>query len=98
MVTGLHSRNLFQSRALNATGRPIFFNSCEGGKEDPWLWMKQYANSWRTGPDHHDNWESTAAIIDHNADLGGYAGIRVNVAVIYESRKCIIPDTKIHPS
>ena len=63
----------FQSKALNATGKPIFFNACEGGKEDPWLWMGEYANSWRTGPDHHDNWESTTAIIDHNADIGEYA-------------------------
>ena len=40
----------------------------------PWLWMKQYTNSWRTGPDHHDTWESTSLVIEINANLGGYAG------------------------
>jgi alpha-galactosidase len=62
------------SRALNATGRPMYFLSCEWGVDDPWTWMRQYANSWRSGGDHHDNWGSTASIIDHNANLGVYAG------------------------
>ena len=65
-----------QSEALrNQTGKPIFFNSCEWGVDKPWEWMYQYANSWRTGPDHHDDWTSTAAIIEGNAELGDYAGM-----------------------
>ena len=63
-----------QSRALNKTGKPIFFNACEWGVEDPWEWMAEYANSWRSGPDHHDNWESTSKIIEVNADKAKYAG------------------------
>ena len=63
-----------QSAALNKTGRPIFFNSCEWGVKDPWLWMHWFANSWRTGPDHADNWYSTAIIIEINANKGMYAG------------------------
>ena len=39
-----------------------FFNSCEWGVDKPWEWMYQYANSWRTGPDHDDDWTSTAPI------------------------------------
>ncbi|XP_065836434.1 uncharacterized protein [Oscarella lobularis] len=62
------------SKALNATGKPIFFNSCEWGVESPWEWMKMYANSWRSGDDHADNWKSTAGIIEHNAGLSKYAG------------------------
>ena len=62
-----------QSKALNSTGKPIFFNSCEWGKENPWEWMAQYANSWRSGRDHHDSWSSTSSIIEHNAELGKYA-------------------------
>jgi len=42
--------------------------------EDPWDWMAAYANSWRSGPDHHDDWKSTASIIEINADKGNYAG------------------------
>lgn len=62
-----------QSKALNSTGKPIFFNACEWGKESPWEWMAAYANSWRSGPDHHDAWSSTSDIIERNADLGKYA-------------------------
>lgn len=62
------------SKTLNKTGKPIFFNSCEWGVEDPWEWMVQFANSWRSGPDHHDDWDSTASIIEVNADKGSYAG------------------------
>ena len=36
--------------------------------------MHEYANSWRTGHDHHDNWDSTSGIIEINAELGDYAG------------------------
>ena len=43
------------------------------------MWMGQYANSWRSGPDHHNSWDQptygTASIIEHNADLGKYAGV-----------------------
>ena len=27
------------SQALNNTGRPIYFLSCEWGVDEPWLWM-----------------------------------------------------------
>ena len=45
------------SKALNATGKPIFFDACERGKEHPEYWMQWYANAWRTGRDHHDTWD-----------------------------------------
>eukprot|EP01119_Soliformovum_irregulare_P010620 TRINITY_DN2622_c0_g1_i1.p1 TRINITY_DN2622_c0_g1~~TRINITY_DN2622_c0_g1_i1.p1 ORF type:complete len:412 (-),score=92.41 TRINITY_DN2622_c0_g1_i1:141-1376(-) len=65
------------SEALNKTGRPIFFNACEWGFHDPWLWAARDCNSWRSGQDHHDQWDGhpgTATIIEQNADLGKYAG------------------------
>lgn len=63
-----------QSRALNQTGKPILFNACEWGLDDPWTWMRPYANAWRSGPDHHDEWNSTASIIELNHDRGAYTG------------------------
>lgn len=36
------------SKALNATGRPIFFSLCEWGFKKPWLWAGELGNSWRT--------------------------------------------------
>jgi len=62
------------TKALNKTGKPIFFNACEWGVEDPWMWMAQFANSWRSGPDHHDDWDSTSKIILNNIGKGKYAG------------------------
>ena len=38
-------------QALNATGRPIFYNVCEWGIRQPWEWARGIANSWRTTPD-----------------------------------------------
>ncbi|XP_065190875.1 uncharacterized protein LOC135821804 [Sycon ciliatum] len=69
-----HVQYAQMSVALNATGKPIFFNSCEWGKDSPWEWMRTYANSWRSGPDHSDHWASTRDIIEHNIGLGKYAG------------------------
>ena len=38
-------------RALNGTGRPIYYNICEWGIQQPWGWAHEIANSWRTTPD-----------------------------------------------
>jgi alpha-galactosidase len=62
------------ARALNRTGKRILFNSCEWGVDDPWTWMRPYANAWRSGPDHHDKWLSTTLIIELNHARGVYAG------------------------
>eukprot|EP00456_Euglypha_rotunda_P082576 TRINITY_DN8133_c0_g1_i12.p1 TRINITY_DN8133_c0_g1~~TRINITY_DN8133_c0_g1_i12.p1 ORF type:complete len:169 (-),score=27.02 TRINITY_DN8133_c0_g1_i12:30-536(-) len=29
------------SQALNSTGRPIFFETCEWGTDQPWQWMRE---------------------------------------------------------
>jgi alpha-galactosidase len=63
------------SRALNKTGRPIWFSACEWGKKDPWFWAAPYTNSWRATGDHHDQWHgSTSSIIHKMADKSRYAG------------------------
>jgi len=62
------------STALNKTGRPIYFESCEWGVDQPWKWIKPYVNSWRATGDHHDQWSSTADIIEQVADLAPFAG------------------------
>ena len=36
------------TRALNSTGRSIFYSLCEWGQDDPWLWAQKVGNSWRT--------------------------------------------------
>jgi len=61
------------TKAINASGRAMFFEMCEWGKEDPWEWAQPYANAWRATGDHHDEWGSTSNIIDQMAGLGKYA-------------------------
>lgn len=66
------------SVALNGTQRKIWFNLCEWGVMQPWLWAFGDGQSWRTGSDHHDVWSgsasSTSAIIEANAALSPFSG------------------------
>ena len=39
------------SKALNQTGQPIHFNMCEWGRDDPWKWGPEIAQSWRATGD-----------------------------------------------
>ena len=48
------------SKALNATGRDMWLNFHCWHDEA----CAECGNSFRIGPDHHDNWGSTAGIID----------------------------------
>ena len=57
------------SAALNATGRPIAFNRCEWGVENPWEWGDSIAQSWRMAGDHTGNWDSTKAVIRSSAAI-----------------------------
>jgi len=61
------------TEALNATGRPIFFEMCEWGVQQPWQWATPVANQWRTSGDHHDQWSSTLSVINNQAGLSKYA-------------------------
>jgi len=63
------------SKALNSTGRPIFFNFCEWGIADPWTWAYTWANSWRIGGDHHDDWVTTSEVIENLSGKAYYAGV-----------------------
>jgi len=51
-----------------------FFEMCEWGVDDPWKWGANVSNAWRATGDHHDNWGSTAGIINNMAGLSSYAG------------------------
>ena len=51
------------SKALNSTGRPMAFAMCEWGKDDPWKWGNEIAQSWRMSGDHTGVWDSTKQIV-----------------------------------
>ena len=68
------------SRALNATGKQIYFLACydrwvdpkhpggvKPGVKPPWQWMHSVANAYRLGSDHHDDWQQLLAEIQGNA-------------------------------
>ena len=62
------------TKALNQTGRPIFFSMCEWGESEPWKWAAEYSNSWRIFIDIKDFWLDTLAILDLDFTLDKYAG------------------------
>jgi alpha-galactosidase len=70
------------SEALQNSGRPIVFNVCEWGSNQPWLWAPAIANLWRTTDDIQDCWNCTQdwggmgwpTILDKQVGLEKYAG------------------------
>ncbi|GMG98937.1 hypothetical protein Nepgr_000777 [Nepenthes gracilis] len=61
------------SKALNSTGRPIFFNICEWGDMRPALWGPNVGNSWRTTDDITDEWDRMICIAHLNEFYTAYA-------------------------
>jgi len=70
-TTGLDPRVQYPilSKGLNATGKPILFNSCEWGLDAPWEWAGDWMQSWRATGDHTATWGSTAANIYASAKI-----------------------------
>jgi len=62
------------TKALNKTGRPIFYSLCEWGVDNPATWAPNVGNSWRTTGDIQDNWASMTSRIDQNDRWYSYAG------------------------
>ncbi|XP_052181290.1 alpha-galactosidase-like [Diospyros lotus] len=62
------------SKALQKSGRNIFFSLCEWGQEDPATWASSVGNSWRTTGDINDDWSSMTARADQNDQWASYAG------------------------
>lgn len=60
-------------KALNQSGRHIFFSLCEWGDDNPATWAGALGNSWRTTPDIKDNWDSMYLRIQLNEPLWHYA-------------------------
>ena len=68
------ARYFAMHKALNESGRPIFYSMCNWGEEKSWQWAGPYANSWRTTGDIKDNWKSFTSILDKQVGLEFYAG------------------------
>ncbi|CAI9273236.1 unnamed protein product [Lactuca saligna] len=61
------------TKALQNSGRPIFYSLCEWGQEDPATWAHGVGNSWRTTGDISDNWDSMTSRADENDKWAAYA-------------------------
>ncbi|OCH87607.1 glycoside hydrolase family 27 protein [Obba rivulosa] len=46
---------------------PLQFSLCQWGWEQPWLWAREFGQSWRTTGDIEANWRSVANIINRNS-------------------------------
>lgn len=62
--------------AINATGRPMLYsivcNCAPGrGKDPPWAWGQNVANSWRTNIDIQIGWQAVHSIVDCQSRLAG---------------------------
>ncbi|KAK4479238.1 hypothetical protein RD792_014749 [Penstemon davidsonii] len=62
------------AKALQNSGRSIFFSLCEWGAEDPATWAKSIGNSWRTTGDISNDWNSMTSRADLNDKWASYAG------------------------
>ncbi|CUM53152.1 unnamed protein product [Debaryomyces fabryi] len=45
------------AKALNATGRPIFYSLCQWGEDNVWNWGSTVSNSWRISGDIYDHFD-----------------------------------------
>ncbi|KAI3748468.1 hypothetical protein L6452_11548 [Arctium lappa] len=61
------------TKALQNSGRPIFYSLCEWGQDDPATWANGVGNSWRTTGDISDNWDSMTSRADENDKWASYA-------------------------
>ena len=60
-------------KALNKTGRPIFYSLCEWGVDNPATWAPPVGNSWRTTGDIQDDWSTMINTADLNDIWWKYA-------------------------
>ncbi|PKI60137.1 hypothetical protein CRG98_019481 [Punica granatum] len=72
--TSAKERYPVMNKALQNSGRKIFFSLCEWGQEDPATWAPAIGNSWRTTDDIQDNWDSMISRADMNDKWASYAG------------------------
>jgi alpha-galactosidase len=61
-------------KALNESGRAIFFSIRNWGQEQVWTWGATIGNSWRTTGDISAKWDSFVKILDQQVGLEKYSG------------------------
>jgi alpha-galactosidase len=62
-------------KALNESGRPIFYSICNWGQEKVWEWGATIGNSWRTTGDISNNWKSFLDNLELQVGLEKYSEI-----------------------
>ncbi|MDD2995895.1 MAG: hypothetical protein PHP99_06740 [Paludibacter sp.] len=67
------------SDALKATGMNFYFNICEWGEREPWLWAANAGgHSWRVSFDSCDTW-------DHVKYDGSHCGVIQSIDIMFST-------------
>lgn len=65
-------RYIKMGKALNKTGRPMFYSNSGGGFSLPWIWGPTYLNSWRISLDIANKWSSITYIAAVAAEVASF--------------------------
>ncbi|KAI0055502.1 glycoside hydrolase family 27 protein [Artomyces pyxidatus] len=59
------------SEAINelaqSSGKRLIYSLCQWGREQPWLWAREFGQSWRTTEDIGPEWRYLSSIINQNS-------------------------------
>jgi len=59
--------------ALAKSGRPIYYNLCQWGRDNVWTWGTNVGNSWRMSVDNWNDWASVVRIASAAAGIAQYS-------------------------
>ncbi|CAO3596204.1 unnamed protein product [Absidia cylindrospora] len=77
---GISAKTRYEAmaRAINATGRNMFFSVCNWGTENTWEWASnyghKYGHSFRTHDDIYNDWKSIVEILNVHATVVSRSG------------------------
>ena len=73
-LPGPKVRYSIMRNAIDSAGRPVHFNMCEWGEEDPAMWAGTISDSWRTTVDIEPSWAHVMHILQENNKWAAFAG------------------------
>ncbi|KAF2742342.1 glycoside hydrolase family 27 protein [Sporormia fimetaria CBS 119925] len=62
------------SRELRNSGRKIYYNICNWGRDSVWTWGRGVGESWRMSVDNWNDWASVVRIASSAAVISQYSG------------------------
>jgi len=62
------------SDSLKKSGREIYYNLCQWGRDSVWTWGASVGDSWRMSVDNWNDWASVVRIASSAAGISQYSG------------------------